>query len=365
MTDLLTNATAAATAILSNISTTTVAPIASSISDALDLDLLQNYSVLINKLEQLALGVDSTLANISVDHKEFEISLANGGTVDLLGDPIASSRAGPPRITYAKGLDEADYSRVVSDIWIGIILTLLIVSVIFFICACFLYHKFQQWKNSYRTNNAEPVELCRNCPPNYEVESLPSYTIVSGLPTYDDAIEEFRKAGIILTPPVPIIKIFESKDSKDILNIESGGGNDGDNISLNSTNNNCTCGANNNNNNNCTSNNNISNISTNNLLLSPTNNTQFIELTPEQLAHLSQKRLSLQIAFPQPPLAGQFRRHSRPRIDMRNNLLRSRMGNIPAFEGLPEIHRSASTFSLANERNINMALHMQHRGSLF
>ncbi|XP_005175860.1 uncharacterized protein LOC101893674 isoform X2 [Musca domestica] len=216
-----------------------------------------------------------------------------------------------------------------------------------------------------RTNNAEPVELCRNCPPNYEVESLPSYTIVSGLPTYDDAIEEFRKAGIILTPPVPIIKIFESKDSKDILNIESGGGNDGDNISLNSTNNNCTCGANNNNNNNCTSNNNISNISTNNLLLSPNNNTQFIELTPEQLAHLSQKRLSLQIAFPQPPLAGQFRRHSRPRIDMRNNLLRSRMGNIPAFEGLPEIHRSASTFSLANERNINMALHMQHRGSLF
>ncbi|XP_061398749.1 uncharacterized protein LOC133334471 [Musca vetustissima] len=219
-----------------------------------------------------------------------------------------------------------------------------------------------------RTNNTDPVEVCRNCPPNYEVESLPSYTIVSGLPTYDDAIEEFRKAGIILTPPVPIIKIFESKDSKDILNIENGNSNgDGDNISINSTNT-CTCGANNNNANQQSNINIPTNISTNNLLLTPTNSTPFIELTPEQLAHLSQKRLSLQIAFPQvpqAPLVGQFRRHSRPRIDMRNNLLRSRIANIPAFEGLPEIHRSSSTFSLANERNLNMALHMQHRGSLF
>ncbi|XP_061394225.1 protein commissureless 2 homolog [Musca vetustissima] len=155
MSELLTNLTnstsaaaAAAAEIVTNFSSTTIAPIAASISDSFDFDLLQNYSVLINKLEQLALGVDPNLENISVNHKEFEISLANGGTVDLLGDPIASSRAGPPRITYAKGLDEADYSRVVSDIWIGIILTLLIVSVIFFICACFLYHKFQQWKNS-------------------------------------------------------------------------------------------------------------------------------------------------------------------------------------------------------------------------
>lgn len=108
-------------------------------------DLIQNYSVLINKLEQLALGVDATLDNISVDHQALEVTVGSG---DLLGDPIASSRAGPPHVTHAHGLEEMEYSRVVSDIWIGVILTLLIVSVIFFICACFLYHKFQQWKNS-------------------------------------------------------------------------------------------------------------------------------------------------------------------------------------------------------------------------
>ncbi|XP_075159657.1 comm3 isoform X1 [Haematobia irritans] len=369
---ILTNlTTAVSNSTLANVTSTA----ASLINDTFDLDLLQNYTVLINKLEQLAVGVDPTFGNISVDHKEFEISLGSGGAsvdLDLLGDPIAASRAGPPHITYAHGLDEAEYSRVVSDIWIGVILTLLIVSVIFFICVCFLYHKFQQWKNSYRTSNSETVEVCRNCPPNYEVESLPSYTIVSGLPTYDDAIEEFRKAGIILTPPMPIIKIFEAKDSKDIINIEcgSGGVNEGDTISLNSISNNCTCGGGIGGNvgNNLAS---IPNNNNNNLLLPPiqtvnhAQSTQFIELTPDQLAHLSQKRLSLQIAFPQP--GSQFRRNSRPRVDMRNHLLRSRASgtnnNGTAFEGLPQIHRTSSTFSLNNERH--MTTHMQHRGSLY
>lgn len=115
--------------------------------DIPNIDLIQNYSVLINKLEQLALGVDATLDNISLDHnnKALTVALGNG---EFMGDPIAASRAGPPHVSMAHGLEEVEYSRVVSDIWIGVILTLLIVSVIFFICACFLYHKFQQWKNS-------------------------------------------------------------------------------------------------------------------------------------------------------------------------------------------------------------------------
>lgn len=140
--EILTNLT-------TTISNTSAASITAAAVDNFELDLLQNYSVLINKLEQIALGVDATLSNISVDHHELEISLGTPiYSNDLLGDPIAASRAGPPHVTNAHGLEEVEYSRVVSDIWIGVILTLLIVSVIFFICACFLYHKFQQWKNS-------------------------------------------------------------------------------------------------------------------------------------------------------------------------------------------------------------------------
>lgn len=208
------------------------------------------------------------------------------------------------------------------------------------------------------------MEICRNYPPNYEAESLPSYTIVSGLPTYDDAIEEFRKAGIILTPSMPpIIKIFDAKENKDsIYNVDNI--NESDNISVASINT-CTCGGG-------TVGagglNNVNSSSQQFLAAQQTTpsaiNTQFIELSPEQLAALSQKRLSLQIAFPPA-----IRRNSRPRIDMRNNLLRSRVvGNATGYDNnFPQIHRSSSSFSLANERH-NMQMmqhHLQHRGSLF
>lgn len=48
------------------------------------------------------------------------------------------------------GLDynDPEYNRFVGDVWVGIVLTLMIVTSIFCMCACFLYHKFRQWKAS-------------------------------------------------------------------------------------------------------------------------------------------------------------------------------------------------------------------------
>ncbi|TDG49605.1 hypothetical protein AWZ03_003843 [Drosophila navojoa] len=122
-------------------------------------DLPGNYSILINKLEQLALGLDSALGNFTIDRQEVEINLSGASANDvadvaddlIFNDVLPAAR--PPTTHIAHGSriytgEEEDFAHVVSDIWIGVILTLLIVFVIFFICACFLYHKFQQWKNS-------------------------------------------------------------------------------------------------------------------------------------------------------------------------------------------------------------------------
>ncbi|CAD7006393.1 unnamed protein product [Ceratitis capitata] len=215
--------------------------------------------------------------------------------------------------------------------------------------------------------NPEPVEICRHFPPEYEVESLPSYTIVSGLPTYDDALEEFRKAGIILTPPMPVVKIFEKDPAavgstakeNQIFNMENGVNTDTDNISVTST---CTCGA--------ANNSNLTNPNSVYTVPSPLAS-QVIELSPEQLAALSQKRLSLQITF-----NNAVRRNSRPRgVDLyrqvnRNNLLRSQAAAAAAAtrEGFPQIHRSSSTLTLSNEPNMldrRLMQHLQHRGSLY
>lgn len=123
-------------------------------------DLPGNYSILINKLEQLALGLDSALGNFTIDRQEVEINLSGGASANdvadvaddlLFNDVIPAARAPPPHIAHGSRIytgEDEDFAHVVSDIWIGVILTLLIVFVIFFICACFLYHKFTQWKNS-------------------------------------------------------------------------------------------------------------------------------------------------------------------------------------------------------------------------
>ncbi|XP_032586893.1 protein commissureless 2 isoform X2 [Drosophila mojavensis] len=238
-----------------------------------------------------------------------------------------------------------------------------------------------------RANHGDAtIEVCRHCPPEYEAESLPSYTIVSGLPTYDDALEEFRKAGIILTPSfVPVIKIFESASN------EAGGAKEpavsyslvettasdvnADNISITSIT--CNCGGS-----------------------SPTGSlpsysaataaamvaasasgsqltSQVIELSPEHLASLSEKRLSLQISF-----NNSLRRRSRSTL--RNHLLRSRavgntaglgpiettMPNVTIATGtevLPPIHRTSSSVSLSSERQLldQRLRHLHHRGSLY
>ncbi|XP_020801569.1 uncharacterized protein LOC110178710 [Drosophila serrata] len=397
------NATATA---LNGTTTTTASTTTSANSgEKLDLggfDLPGNYSILINKLEQLALGLDSALGNFTIDRQEVEINLSGATANDVadvaddLLDVLPAARAPPPHIAHGSriytGDDQQDFAHVVSDIWIGVILTLLIVFVIFFICACFVYHKFQQWKNSYRANHSDPtIEICRRCPPDYEAESLPSYTIVSGLPTYDDALEEFRKAGIILTPAVvPIIKIFECNDngkeqavgySLVETNISAVDG--GDSVSIGSAAAGCNCG-------------NTSPISTGSLpsysaataaamAVAAAAPPQVIELSPEHLASLSQKRLSLQISF-----NNSVRRQS----PLRNHLLRSRaVGNtagmgpiegtspggvvtVSAGRGsgsgsapiLPApLHRSSSTLSLSNERQLldQRLRHLHHRGSLY
>lgn len=48
---------------------------------------------------------------------------------------------------YSSG-NEVEYNRFMGDVWVGIVLTLMIVTSIFCMCACFLYHKFRQWKAS-------------------------------------------------------------------------------------------------------------------------------------------------------------------------------------------------------------------------
>lgn len=41
----------------------------------------------------------------------------------------------------------ADYEQFLADVWVGIVLTLMVLSCVCFMCSCLIYHKFQQWKS--------------------------------------------------------------------------------------------------------------------------------------------------------------------------------------------------------------------------
>uniref|UniRef100_A0A182M3P3 Uncharacterized protein n=1 Tax=Anopheles culicifacies TaxID=139723 RepID=A0A182M3P3_9DIPT len=54
------------------------------------------------------------------------------------------------------------YERFIGDVWVGIVLTLMILSSIFCMCSCFLYHKFRQWQRNGKCNKSTPFALDRN-----------------------------------------------------------------------------------------------------------------------------------------------------------------------------------------------------------
>ncbi|XP_053680320.1 protein commissureless 2 homolog [Anopheles nili] len=110
------------------------------------------------------------------------------------------------------------YERFIGDVWVGIVLTLMILSSIFCMCSCFLYHKFRQWQRNVLTARSQTLSsMDIETPPPYDVESLPSYTIVSGLPSYQDAIEQLKQKQLKYYEPVKVhrpsvMKLFESQD---------------------------------------------------------------------------------------------------------------------------------------------------------
>lgn len=153
---------------------------------------------------------------------------SSSGEFDLLSSiqNFASQHGGPAGLgpDGSEQLLDPTYERFIGDVWVGIVLTLMILSSIFCMCSCFLYHKFRQWQRSVLTARSQTLSsMDLETPPPYDVESLPSYTIVSGLPSYNDAIEQLKQkqqqyAGYepVKVHRPSVIKLFESQ-SQDLL----------------------------------------------------------------------------------------------------------------------------------------------------
>lgn len=93
------------------------------------LSLSNNFTVLLTEIERNS--VNSELINNNNHHKMNYDGL--------------SAVAG---VSGGNSVDGGEYDRFIGDVWVGIILTLMIASSVFCMCACFLYHKYRQWKTN-------------------------------------------------------------------------------------------------------------------------------------------------------------------------------------------------------------------------
>ncbi|KAI5742138.1 hypothetical protein M8J77_003744 [Diaphorina citri] len=97
---------------------------------------------------------------------------------------------------------ESMEEHLVNEVYIVIALTLMVFSSITCVCMCLLYHKYQQWHQHVlesRPPTAAPI-------PSPDTDSLPSYTIVTGLPSYEEALEQLRQMRLVRKSSVPVMK---------------------------------------------------------------------------------------------------------------------------------------------------------------
>ncbi|XP_017465810.1 PREDICTED: uncharacterized protein LOC108358831 [Rhagoletis zephyria] len=116
---------------------------------------------------------------------------------------------------------QLEYDKFMNEVWIGIVLTLILISMVFCICSCFLYHQFRTWKRNYRntvahSRNGLNSEITKLHP---ELEDpVPEYTLVSGLPSYEAALELLNKTPqscLIVHPSVFSVFHVNEKVSSD------------------------------------------------------------------------------------------------------------------------------------------------------
>lgn len=57
---------------------------------------------------------------------------------------------------------DPEYEQFLADVWVGIVLTLMVLSCVCCMCSCLLYHKFQQWKRSGKQQSRQLFQCERN-----------------------------------------------------------------------------------------------------------------------------------------------------------------------------------------------------------
>lgn len=94
-------------------------------------------------------------------HKLNEAALQNSSEVSMDFD-FAANHVVLDSSSVDQLQQQLEYDKFMNEVWIGIVFTLILISMVFCICSCFLYHQFRTWKRNCKYAHEKPKEFqCR------------------------------------------------------------------------------------------------------------------------------------------------------------------------------------------------------------
>ncbi|XP_017841134.2 LOW QUALITY PROTEIN: protein commissureless 1 [Drosophila busckii] len=182
--------------------------------DLRHIDALHSFNALLQRIGSAAAPAAS--ASISTEQ------LSNSVVLDLADLRDEAATDANAASSWEQIFGDADMHAIINYLWIGVVTSLVVLSLVFILFSCYFYRKFRTWKkcnkdiraqlphhDSYSSHGAsqhliscDASRLLQQLPPNaaaaaagaggeaafYQIESPPCYTIATGLPSYDEAL---------------------------------------------------------------------------------------------------------------------------------------------------------------------------------
>ncbi|KAH8388900.1 hypothetical protein KR215_005878 [Drosophila sulfurigaster] len=203
--------------------------------DLRHIDALHSFNALLQRIGNSAAASASASASISTEQ------LSNSVVLDLADLRESNNADADNNSTWEQIFGDADMHAIVNYLWIGVVTSLVVLSLVFILFSCYFYRKFRTWKkcnkdiraqihaasDSYSSHGAshhliscDARRLLQQLPAAngaatgsqlvspiagtatgggvgvgggneaafYQIDSPPCYTIATGLPSYDEAL---------------------------------------------------------------------------------------------------------------------------------------------------------------------------------
>jgi len=118
--------------------------------DLRHIDALHSFNALLQRIGNAAVNYDSSphlasSASISTEQ------LSNSVVLDLAD--LRDNNEGENNSTWEQIFGEADMHAIVNYLWIGVVTSLVVLSLIFIVFSCYFYRKFRTWKKCSKYSN--------------------------------------------------------------------------------------------------------------------------------------------------------------------------------------------------------------------